>query len=639
MGYQALLFCPDEKTARTVTQVLNDLDFTVEPCTEPFAAVKKLMAQHFDAVVVDCDNEQNATLLFKSARNSSSNQSSLAVAVVEGQAGVAKAFRIGANLVLTKPINVEQAKGTLRVARGLLRKGSDGTKASAPAASVAPTGQVSNAPKQVPAAPPRGNVPSAPAARPLTPAASARPSIPAIPAARPSAAPVMPAMTASTQQLDVDDADGILEPDFGPASPEPALESNPATSSGTPSAATATATSKFPWQPSPKMAEPMASALRRAAEAAGQMEATETIPAKSPVAPPAQEKRSSAMSGAMFQAQGHAAAPARAVEKPSPVAVAPAIEEAPTVSKPPVREVSEPKVEKPIVDTTRADVPPPTFFPGAYDSDEVDGGGKTKAIVIVAAVVLLACSAGYLSWKNASNKSAPAAAKQSASATTTPAGAASTKDGAPAAPQTTDITLGPSAPVPAAAAHTTGPTKPSAAKESAPAKEPVTAKGSAPDAEPEVTQRLIVRSDTGHTSKPANSQDQENVQAPSAMDVGGAADTKSLANISSAPVNVPKPSPQMLRVSQGVMEGLVLKRVQPRYPTQALQMRIQGPVQLQATITKNGDIQNLKVVSGDSVLAHAAQEAVRQWKYKPYYLDGEPVQIETQILVNFKLPN
>src|SRR5258708_714541 len=122
MGYQALLFCPDEKTARTVTQVLSELDFAVTPCTEPFAAVKKLMAEHFDAVVVDCDNEQNATLLFKSARNTINNQSSLAVAVVEGQAGVAKAFRIGANLVLTKPINVEQAKGTLRVARGLLRK-------------------------------------------------------------------------------------------------------------------------------------------------------------------------------------------------------------------------------------------------------------------------------------------------------------------------------------------------------------------------------------------------------------------------------------------------------------------------------------------------------------------------------------
>ena len=77
--------------------------------------------------------------MFKSARNSSSNQSSLAVAVVEGQAGVAKAFRIGANLVLTKPINVEQAKGTLRVARGLLRKGGDAKAAPPKAASTAPT--------------------------------------------------------------------------------------------------------------------------------------------------------------------------------------------------------------------------------------------------------------------------------------------------------------------------------------------------------------------------------------------------------------------------------------------------------------------------------------------------------------------
>src|SRR5438309_3148065 len=143
MGYSALLFCPEEKTARTVTQVLSELEFTVESCTEPFAAVKKLMGQHFDAVVVDCDNEQNATLLFKSARNSTSNQTSLAVAVVEGQAGVAKAFRIGANLVLTKPINVEQSKGTLRVARGLLRK-TDAAKPASATPSTQPLRPVTN---------------------------------------------------------------------------------------------------------------------------------------------------------------------------------------------------------------------------------------------------------------------------------------------------------------------------------------------------------------------------------------------------------------------------------------------------------------------------------------------------------------
>jgi len=146
MGYQALLFCPDARTARTVTQVLAELEFAVTPCTEPFAAVKKLMGEHFDAVVVDCDNEQNATLLFKSARNAPNNQSALAVAVVEGQAGVAKAFRIGANLVLTKPINVEQAKGTLRVARGLLRKG----EAAKPAAAATTTNVQPAAPAPLP---------------------------------------------------------------------------------------------------------------------------------------------------------------------------------------------------------------------------------------------------------------------------------------------------------------------------------------------------------------------------------------------------------------------------------------------------------------------------------------------------------
>src|SRR5919109_3665426 len=152
MAFQALLFCPDDKTARVTTQVLTELEFGVEASTEPFAAVKKLMGQHFDAIVVDCENEQNAGLLFKSARNSTSNQTALAVAVVEGQAGVASAFRIGANLVLTKPINVEQAKGTLRVARGLLRKG-EPAKPGTPAPSPAAAAPATPAPKPTPPKP------------------------------------------------------------------------------------------------------------------------------------------------------------------------------------------------------------------------------------------------------------------------------------------------------------------------------------------------------------------------------------------------------------------------------------------------------------------------------------------------------
>ena len=67
-------------------------------------------------------------------------------------------------------------------------------------------------------------------------------------------------------------------------------------------------------------------------------------------------------------------------------------------------------------------------------------------------------------------------------------------------------------------------------------------------------------------------------------------------------------------------------------------MRIEGSVELMATISKTGDISHVKVLSGDSQLSRAASDAVKQWKYKPYLLNGEPVEIQTQVTINFKLP-
>lgn len=108
--------------------------------------------------------------------------------------------------------------------------------------------------------------------------------------------------------------------------------------------------------------------------------------------------------------------------------------------------------------------------------------------------------------------------------------------------------------------------------------------------------------------------------------------------ISSAPVAVPKvATPQRVRVSQGVTQGLILKKVNPTYPPLARQARIQGQVVLQAEISKDGSIENLRLISGHPMLAPSAIEAVRQWRYKPYVLNGEPVEVETQITVNFTL--
>jgi protein TonB len=84
-------------------------------------------------------------------------------------------------------------------------------------------------------------------------------------------------------------------------------------------------------------------------------------------------------------------------------------------------------------------------------------------------------------------------------------------------------------------------------------------------------------------------------------------------------------------------EGSLLRRVQPIYPALAKQARIQGPVELQAIISKTGTIEHLVVVRGHPMLAAAALEAVRQWRYRPYLLNHEPVEVETEITVNFVL--
>jgi protein TonB len=104
--------------------------------------------------------------------------------------------------------------------------------------------------------------------------------------------------------------------------------------------------------------------------------------------------------------------------------------------------------------------------------------------------------------------------------------------------------------------------------------------------------------------------------------------------------NAPKSDtgpPQRVRVSQGVSTSLLIKKVAPQYPDDAKQARIQGSVVLQALIDKNGDVADLALVSGHPMLAPAAIKAVKQWKYKPYLLNGQPVNVETQIVVRFSL--
>jgi len=86
-----------------------------------------------------------------------------------------------------------------------------------------------------------------------------------------------------------------------------------------------------------------------------------------------------------------------------------------------------------------------------------------------------------------------------------------------------------------------------------------------------------------------------------------------------------------------MMEGNLIRRVQPAYPPLARSARIQGQVVLAAVISKEGMIENLRVLEGHPMLVRAALDAVTQWRYRPYILNNEPVEVETRITVNFSL--
>ena len=467
MSYRALLFCADEKESRAVTQVFRELDFYVETSNEPFDAVKRLTGQHYDALVVDCEHEENASLLFKSARNSASNNNSLAVAVVAGQANIAKAFRLGANLVLTKPINLEQAKGTLRVARGLLRK--------------TETGKLSVAP----------------------PAES--PSETASPAFQKSVLTPLP-----------------IEQPAPVASASPQVEKEAS--------------------PQPDTAEAYLQSLSKTVTA----ESKPAAAGQAAAAAPAKESRWTSKTEIL---------------EPKPVA-------ADDVKKAKKREEVKPAPVAKRAETPGKPATPRFATLGVNKEDESAAPESGSRNFWIAAVIVLALAGGaYFGWtKYHPAIHLPFLSQQDEPA---PAPPAVPTPKPPASPS-----LDATAPTAAADTNAVG----AATPDSKPA-EPVT------------------------SAAPATSA-----------------------------------APGLVKVPDSIAEGLLIKRVDPNYPDQARAQKVEGLVQLRATINRNGDVTAVKALHGNPLLAQAASDAVKQWKYKPYVVNGAPTSIETGITLTFKLP-
>jgi protein TonB len=147
---------------------------------------------------------------------------------------------------------------------------------------------------------------------------------------------------------------------------------------------------------------------------------------------------------------------------------------------------------------------------------------------------------------------------------------------------------------------------------------------------------MVVSGGKLHSSSPAK---EEAPVAPSlsAVASSGKPDLGGVASSAAAPLPKLVVTPERIRVSQGVTQGLLVHQVSPQYPAMARETRVEGDVLLEALIGKDGTVRDLKAVSGPPLLIQAAISAVRQWRYKPYLLNGQPVEVETQIKLQFRL--
>lgn len=585
MAFKSLLLSKDADLVQNLARLLKELDIAVEPCSEPFAAAKRLMDQHFDAILVDCEDEQGAGWVLQSARMATAGKKSVIIAIV-GPQSAQGGLRAGENFVIQKPIVLKQVEATLRAARGLMGDGGSGalSGAPAPASSVVsdkPTIPIPKLPAQ-PVASPQGRPPAelfdelSAALERLGPQAKASKPAPVSIASGGAGAAAAPAF----------EKPGPVTPEAAPApeppAPEPMLRPRP---QAWPELTTTPAT--------PSKTE--APAVLPLAATAAQM--------KPGVPQVSDAGRANDVFDNVRRRTNAAATPAWSSE----------VEE-------------------------RQERPAPRF--SSFSAEEEPRGKRFSFKSVAVILVLISLALFGYSWYR--GKSAASVAPDQGQA---PAAVAQQQPGAQSANAAP-------APAPINSDQTnssdvqTGAAEQPANADRRTAAVPATKSGEtiATDTTTDVglpPAPLVVKG--GRQPSSGKSRAEEAQIAPPSLGAVTHAAKLAPGVVSTAPVEVPKLAaaapapPKRIRVSQGVTQGLLVHQVKPQYPAMARETRVEGDVLLEAVIGKDGTVSDLQVISGPSLLIPPAMRAVRQWRYKPYLLNGEPVEVETQIKLQFRL--
>jgi TonB family protein len=574
----ALLLSPDDQAVNAITGVLEEMSVTCERPLDGVSAAQKLNSQTFDLVLVDCENLPAAKLIFDVCRRGKNGNNPVPIAIVDGRAGLPTAFRLGAELILTKPVAKDQARTTIRTAVSRVRKDAQ-TNESAPAqpssldvhsavvpSSVMPSAGMSEERAQAAAA---GSVSSQ-----LTSFAEPAPSF--VPAVVPDGALTA---TLSAPALTTEMHSAIDEIDATPPLPKlkpqpgsffaPSLSASSLSESSPDRAVSAKSKPAHPMKPSddPVLAELERTELEESALPESQPEGSKLESSGLRKAAPNQPaaKSGAPVFSSYQQGQQKRRGPLVALLM---LVLAGGGFYAVWTYQPGFRDFAQPQIDRVLALAGMA--LPPTGAPN-----------PAKPSTQLAPATTSAPAQESPADPNQTQSKAPDSATSSATGSPT-ASATATAAVPPAATPGTAV-----APPASAATASTAPiaTKPEANKAS---------------------------------DKLVNSKKDAAAATPS-----------------DAPL--PGENSAIILSSKGAEKRLA-HSVSPKYPVGARSGASQGTVVLKAVVDETGKVEGLRLVEGNATLATAAIQAVKQWRYRPYLRDGKAQAFQTVVIVDFQRP-
>jgi protein TonB len=660
MPLRCLLFSSDEGLAAPIWQVLSDLGIDGEYCRSAVEAVERVTTQLFQIVITDWDDQPEAEFLLKTARDLKPAHRPLTLAIVKDDASLPLALQAGANSILRKPLAPEQVRDTLSTARDLLRaKLESSTPVARQAAATAAASAFAAAASAGGTAP--STVRTAPAA-PVSVPASARASVTKVPEKAFRAGEFLqPASSDPGKQFDTEpDAANSLQ-QAAAAEVDPLGELEPM----------AAAVGAVPQQPQPEEPQPEApmgwasvearltrlrQAPMKAPSAQNEFSRQDTHSPAPPAgntqengpATPATPEDSRPETKAEAELFAHIAGESTQNSEPDAgkppnrmgrllVVAALAAAGIVAVSRIPLAQQGIGKLYASAVLAGRSWLNPQTVSPPqAPTQHESFGQAGDEYKLPVARNIPDATTDSsqirVLPVVDPTAKPGNGSAANGAQAPAAPADNANSEPNKPGQVQVTEQTSqNPGANVQPAAVQSTGasalPMVPAASASPVQTNLPALRVESLPQRPAPPQQSSPQPRPTSVTSNAAIPSSLKSQIASATPDASG---TK--------PAEAALPSMQPVDLPESAARGLLVQQVEPVYPDSAKNSRQQGSVVLQVMISADGTVQDAKFLQGSLVFARAAIDAVRQWRFKPYMLNGRAASAQTVLTLNFHPP-